>query len=746
MKRRSVLPPIKKRLCSTTIIVVPKNLVHQWKSEVVKHVEHGALSVLVIDSSKTELPSAVQLAKYDIILFSKSRFERESRDGSDQHGRTLANVPTGCHCPYIGATRTVDCTCLKPDRIYSSPLKELHWLRIIVDEGHEFSSKSSDAVRVAEKLVTADRRWVVSGTPGKHRLFGVEVDLATQADIDNLPLEVFESDGSSTPSTVGTPDVDVNLKRQIALLTRRKYNAQEEKTGAANSLGLLVSNFLKVRPWTETSTGGKVEWDDHIYRHESYRARTYTAFSTCLQRTLESLVIKTRPEDVDADIVLPPLQHRTVFLEPSFYDCLTANLFVLFLTANAVTSERTDVDYLFHKNSVKSRNQLLTNMRQSAFYWTGFSEDDVISAVRHSERYLMKSNTTCTQEDRELLASCLEFGRLVLKCQTWKNVTTVHEVGLFIEDWPKDTDVSAWSLTEAKPAMIGSTQLRIAQRFLNERLFELDPLRGLSEAGEAATKKAFSIEQIPRENRKKYKDLEGEAKLVVDPREGSEIDTVMGLPFSGLSNQPKYRSHGSPAKASQGKARYDSKSLRATKLSEHNSSQPAESDPAYTGNSTPLPPKISRKRKKSMDNRELPSDSPLAKASVIGTTSAKLSYLLCRVIELYEQEKILIFYDGDNTAFYIAQCLEIVHIKHLIYAKSLTQEQKSKYIVTFDQDLSIRVLLMDIRCGALGLNVNAASRVFFINPACRPFLEAQGIKRCHRIGCVSALKAESSRC
>ena len=70
----------------------------------------------------------------------------------------------------------------------------------------------------------------------------------------------------------------------------------------------------------------------------------------------------------------------------------------------------------------------------------------------------------------------------------------------------------------------------------------------------------------------------------------------------------------------------------------------------------------------------------------------------------------------------------------MIYAKSLKLESKSKYIVTFDRDESVRVLLMDIRCGALGLNVNKASRVFFVNPCNRPSIEAQAIKRAHRIG------------
>lgn len=118
---------------------------------------------------------------------------------------------------------------------------------------------------------------------------------------------------------------------------------------------------------------------------------------------------------------------------------------------------------------------------------------------------------------------------------------------------------------------------------------------------------------------------------------------------------------------------------------------------------------------------------------MIGTTSSKLSYLLSRIHELYREEKILVFYDGENSAYYIAQSLELLHINHLIYAKTLSATQKSAYIVQFEKESTCRVLLMDVNQAAHGLNVSSASRVFFIN-FCRPQIAAQAIKRAHRIG------------
>jgi hypothetical protein len=65
---------------------VPRDLIHQWQAELKKHANVGAdgLHVLVIDKPKDKLPRASEFAKFDIVLFSKSRFEAEHKDGQDQ--------------------------------------------------------------------------------------------------------------------------------------------------------------------------------------------------------------------------------------------------------------------------------------------------------------------------------------------------------------------------------------------------------------------------------------------------------------------------------------------------------------------------------------------------------------------------------------------------------------------------------------------------------------------------------------
>ncbi|EEY18697.1 conserved hypothetical protein [Verticillium alfalfae VaMs.102] len=132
-----------------------------------------------------------------------------------------------------------------------------------------------------------------------------------------------------------------------------------------------------------------------------------------------------------------------------------------------------------------------------------------------------------------------------------------------------------------------------------------------------------------------------------------------------------------------------------------------------------------------------------AKAELVATASAKMTYLLDAIIEHYEHEKIIVFYENENTAWYIASMLDVIQIEHLIYAKTLTQKRKAQYINTFNNNTKFRVILMDITQAAYGLDMRAASRIYFLNPVLNPQVEAQAIGRARRISQQKAVSVET---
>nr|POE56182.1 putative atp-dependent helicase c17a2.12 [Quercus suber] len=653
--RTTMLPaPKTLTLAATTIIVVPQNLCKQWKSEIDKHVAIGSLRVLVMETKMDALPPPDVLRTYDVVLFSRQRFDSEAKDGHDTLGR-VGNQRL-CRCPYIGATRTRDCTCVRVEDVYDSPLKYLHFKRLIVDEGHFFSNSGSNATLVANKLITVDHRWVVSGTPAKN-LFGVEVDTTLSTDLKTTRDEIIHQ--------------------------RREFS-KEDKDGAIQSIASLIQHFLRVRPWAASFDRAKwndragwndrAEWNEHIFRHETLRGRSYSGFSRCLRRTLESIIIKTQFRDVEKDLILPPLNYKVVYLKPSFYDKLTANIFTTMLIANAVASERTDADFLFHKSSAKARHELVSNLRQSAFFWTGFSTEDLLSVIKNSKTYLNKIDAQCSKTDRDLLTDAIHFTRTVLTVEGWQAMERSHELGIFVERWPKDS-AEHWAFEVFNNddvyddddvvvnLMTGISPLLEAQRHVNCRTALENPGDGLAGAGVRALAEdsTSKIEHIVRGSRK-AKDATTKSATTTPTKK----ETSQGIESQNLL--------------------------------------------------------------------ELPPSSPYRQTHVVGTASAKLTYLTTQILEHQLKEKIIIFYDGKNVAYYIAQMLELLHIKHEIYDSSLPARLKSEYVVRFDQELQDRVLLMDVKQAAFGLNLSSASRIYFVNPVCRPDIEAQAIKRAHRFG------------
>ena len=674
------------RLCSSTLIIVPANLVVQWRDEIIWHIDAtDSLQVLILDNLSEAMPSATELLEYDLVLLSKPRFEREVKD--DENGVE-----------------------------YRSPLKDLHWLRIIVDEGHSFASTGSktNAVHVLDQL-HVERRWIVSGTPA-NGLIGVEVSLAAH---------------ETRPSDQGSPD---RAASQLALEGRKLEEAHEQECKDLEKLGRIVVDFLKLKPWANSRLEDAASWQRYIMPRVIGQANTKTRRgpqgskqrksnenteaslsvgqyrSRSLRSTLESLVIRHRIEDIEKDLQLPPLHNRIVRLEPSYYDKLSINIFILVLTSNAVTSERTDQDYMFHPRNRKLLNTLITNLRQACFWWTAFSEHDVAEALRHSRAYLEQGRIS--ERDRGLLDEVFAVGKRALASPAWRAFSQFHELGIYLAAFPEHA-CQAWALHGglSDPVLLGSTQVKLAQRYIAAHLYASDPAEGLAHAGVAA------MDAVRNE---------------AETKQGNHISEEKGVPKSSVTEEPKVKGTHTISRGQLDLT--PTKSKRPSSVRDEN----------YSISCSPKQLKSALKVSNASDSDlGLPPISPLRKTTICGTASAKLSYLIDRVTTLQKEEKILIFYEGDNIAYYIGEALELVDVKHLIYAKSLTNARRAAYIATFNSTETFRVLLMDVHQAAHGLHIASASRVFFVNPVWQPNVEAQAIKRAHRIGQTRPVFAET---
>lgn len=442
-------------------------------------------------------------------------------------------------------------------------------------------------------------------------------------------------------------------------------------------IGSIATFYLKARPWSSTM---------HSHRNTLADWRTYVieGRKECLISTLNSLIIRHRLSEISH--MLPAVDSKIIKLEGSYQDKLSMNLFSMMIIFNAVSSQRTDQDYFFHPKNRKSMVELVHNLRQAIFFGGSFfSVSEIQKAVETAVSFLEQKDVSINEADQSLLNAAIKLGKIAVGNKVKHAANEFHEMPIYVDHFPAGCH-KAWSVDYMTSTGLMCTNWKLmiaAQRALRPFLGSTEDLNtylnsgsffatGWSEQGRAI--RDAHPPQTSTTARNAEKTLAGNTKLGedhVNPRRGH---------------------------------------LAAIKLKE-------------TG--IPTPPQT--------PEEDIEIAAPLAETQLISTISAKLSYLIDAIAVHQKEEQIIVFYDNDNIAWYLAGVLEMLQIHHLIYAKGISVARRAQYVSTFTHSSKFRVLLMDIAEAAFGLDMKSASRIYFISPVLDPQVEAQAIGRVRRI-------------
>ncbi|KAM3465771.1 hypothetical protein NHJ6243_001443 [Beauveria neobassiana] len=605
-------------LSSTSLVIVPENLLSQWQQEISEHTED--LEVLVL-AKHDVIPRTEILLKYDILLFSRSRFDKV----------------------------------VKSEGISKTPLASIHFKRCIVDEGHilgnsKFSNKSLLLQGLDELQFTS--RWVVTGTPSRG-LYGA----SGQSSGDTLLQKGTLKSSSMTQMSA----------------------AQERKD--IDRLGAIAALYLKARPWA-TSASEASEMGDTLAKWAAHFSSPTSGSGwvqrwKCLKLTINSLILRHQLHEV-LDL-LPPVDEKIVLLDGSYQDMLSLNIFAMMIIFNSVQSQRTDADYFFHAKQRKSLLQIVHNLKQSSFFGGSFfSVEEIEKAVQTAEEFLEKKEVEINDEDEALLKTAIDFGHLVLKNELRILSNRFHEMPVCVAGFPGGAG-RYWSLDGEENGFIctsASMMLTVQKMLYNAASKAVDDpgqLNSLLNGG------LIQNGLLERER------AETEAESI---RRATKTATTLAGNTKLGNDKPK--------------------SLHRYRHGIHGA-EPAQmvTDEAFA--------------------------SVLAETKLVSTVSAKLSYLLDSIVKHQADEKIIIFYENENVAWYLANMLDMLEIQHLIYSNTISADRRAEYVRTFHHNKRFRVLLMDISKAAFGLDMHAASRVYFINPVLNPQVQSQAIARVRRI-------------
>ncbi|KAK8098272.1 uncharacterized protein PG998_013758 [Apiospora kogelbergensis] len=627
------------QLTSSNLVIVPNNLVRQWQKEIKKHTE--GLSTCVLEDLKAEIPVTSILKTYDIILFSKSRFEKIVRDRDNDQGYEI------------------------------SILQGLRFKRCIIDEGHGLGNGSrqwkTDFLVLLDAL-EIDVRWVVTGTPTKG-LYGVSVPL--EMSLVGRKHDAGGKGASQESNGVSETAHDLSKEHSNRVGDDEALDIQERDD--LLRIGNIAAKFLKARPWSNTKQEvGDTPADWNVYVLQPKHSKKSSGSIHCLETTLKSLMVRHRLSDVEA--ALPPVEARNVILEGSYQDKLALNLFAMMIIFNSVQSQRTDMDYFFHP------------------------KQQIDDAMKRAEEFLESKKVPISDTDMALLADAIAFGDVAFKNDLKDISNRYHTLPLYLEHFPGGFNrAKAWSLADqnpqdGEPLCTDAGLIQALQRFLNPVIDSPNSLQLMMDSG------------------------------AID-RQGVAEKTRM-LTVAGYFEEEETASPTLAGSTAVGSDHHTiAQSLKA--------SSQVDRDPVEVDNTAP-----------SFGDIEIAP--ALADTQIVSTVSAKLTYLIDSIIKYQNDEKIIVFFENDNIAYYLAQVLEILQVQHLIYTRQgLSAQRRGQYIQTFLENDNFRVCLMDLSQAAFGLDMRTASRIYFLTPVLNPQIEQQAIGRARRLTQPKPIKVET---
>ncbi|OJA17037.1 hypothetical protein AZE42_03572 [Rhizopogon vesiculosus] len=650
-------------LTTATLIVVPVNLLGQWDREILKHC-HSTVRYLIVGQT-TQIPNARFLASdYDVVVMTDSRFRRESAKNKIAHLHMLKP----CTCPPFPGSRVPNCHC--PGDPAVSPLLQIRWKRLVIDEGHTSGNMAATLNHFVREL-SIERKWIVTGTPTSNIL-----GLSLGRKHDDEPEGVIMADNSDLLSTPGTTDCSASDTSSVSDREMEKMARIWGTFDYTNlrKLGTMISDFLAVPQFHFDPKLFASQVSLRLCDHHGPRPQGYC------QR--HAKLISLSIEDVEKEIVIPPMRHTSIYMDLNAYAAKSYNAMQAGIAVNAIDSERKDLDYLFHPR-----------MERRGMFWSAsdilFNVDQI--CYEASEFLARAIQRKSSDHDMALLEQALAHADAAAKDPLWRAMQPHEDVPFFVTGM--DLVVfEAWTRGKLKDRsrahdLIHANRLSDLRALIRKKpLLTLDRL---AEEGKAldmserlrCEKNSAQLHDVTNaaQMKKMVSEVKDELEVLREKDKLSQLEDVSEVEIDDFVRR-KLRHHTEPSRSN------------------------------------------------------LLGLSPLSGTRVGPSLSTKLNFILSEVLEHSREEKFLIFSNSPLTLAHIAEALSLIEIKYLRYTTDVSPPLREQCVMTFESSDTFRVFLMELKLGARGLNLISASRVIFCEPVWHPDVEAQAIKRAHRIG------------
>ncbi|KAG1728635.1 SNF2 family N-terminal domain-containing protein, partial [Suillus paluster] len=567
-------------LTTATLVVVPVNLLGQWDREILKHCR-STLRHLIIRRT-TQIPSARVLASdYDV------RFRRESAKNKVVHLHRLKP----CTCAPFPGSRVPNCCC--PG-----------------DPSCHTSGNMAATLNYFVRELSIERKWIVTGTPTSN-ILGLSLGRKQDDDIEDviradrfysLPIPATTDGSASDTSSIS----DCGAENAVRIWGTYDYVNLRK-------LGTMISDFLAVPQFhSDLKLFGS-----HVSAPLCDRRGPRVGAIKVLSQVMEMVMVRHRIEDVEEEVVLPPMRHTPIYMDLDAYAAKSYNAMQASIAVNAIDSEREGQDYIFHPRNAKNLQNAMDNLSQGMFW----SASDIlynVDQIRYSAPEFRSRAVAAKVPDHDmaLLEQALAHAEAAAKDPLWRAMQLQEDVPFHVTGM--DAAVfEGWTRGKLKDRS-RAHDLMHANRLCELRaLVRNRPLMNLDRLVEEARceKKSTQLHDVTNaaQMKKMVSEVKDELEVMKEKDKVYQAEEVLGGDVDDFVRR---------------------------KLGYH--AAPLQSD--------------------------LLSASPLSGTIVGPSLSTKLNFIMSEVLEHSEKEKFLIFSNSPLTLAHISEALSLIEIKNLISA------------------------------------------------------------------------------
>ncbi|KAF9246232.1 P-loop containing nucleoside triphosphate hydrolase protein [Melanogaster broomeanus] len=666
-RRAPDLRPRVMYLTSATLVVVPLALLGQWDREIHKHCRSRVRALIVRPS--TNLPGARELAsEYDVSQCILG-FRKESTRNKTENLHRLKP----CSCPCFMDSRVPDCRCPGDDEV--TPLLQIRWKRLVIDEGHT-SGNIAATINYFARILTIERKWIVTGTPTSN-ILGLSLGRA-----DGDQEEGFVDELATVSSSTALDSEGSNQR------IWGQYDSQNLR-----KLGTMIGDFLAVPQFHFDPKNFGLHISTPLCDPRGPRPGAIDVLSQVMQMVM----VRHRIGDVEKDIVLPSMKHDIIYMDLNEYALKSYNAMQASIVVNAIDSERKDLDYIFHPRRAKELQNAIDNLSQSLFWSASNILYNVDQICREADAFVARAiKHQMPQEDLDLLQEALRHAAVAAGDKLWRAMQHHEDVPFRVSGL--DSNIfEAW--TRATLDDCGrEIDLMHSNRFTE--------LRAVVRKRPLITKEKLVEEGNTLSRQERWR-----------------------MHMAGKSSKSQEVTHTDQVKKMVKEVNGEIEVLKKRAELVHDSE--AEHDAGSMNHATVAKVALSPS---ALPGAELLASSPWSGVRVGPSLSTKLNYILSEVLQYSTQEKFLIFSSSPLTLSHVAEGLSLFEIKYLRYIGGVQPALRDQCVMTFESSDTFRVFLMELKLGARGLNLISASRVIFCEPVWHPDVESQAIKRVHRMG------------